>query len=324
MRKIATSLFAVLLLVGSIQTHAIAEDSIFLETRGFATKIGFRGVFSWEASQPVLARVHYGTNPAALTLATKPTSPDLAGMSIADGLVLGSTYYWQVEDLITGERSEIKSFKAANAYNAWDPVTSSYTINLLVQIDAQSLPPEVPHDMALANVAQGMNIFGERLYDASDGFVRLGEVLVTDTNLDYAANLPNPVSQPPPVCAEGNFADVLVTTAVPFDSHTYSGYQIARPCTSFYVGRIGQLVVPWGSNGSAEDLHFGYVSTHELFHYAFNAPDLYNVAHVNTPRISGCWNLDWDGSLMHNDGGWAAKRWEFTEVDRNPTLTPCD
>src|SRR5687768_16238104 len=115
MRKIATSFLAVILLVASIQTQAIAETSIFLETTGFATKIGFRGVFSWEACQPVLARVHYGTNPAGLTLATRPTSPDLAGISIADGLVLGSTNYWQVEDLITEKRSEIKSFKAANA-----------------------------------------------------------------------------------------------------------------------------------------------------------------------------------------------------------------
>lgn len=55
-----------------------------------------------------------------------------------------------------------------------------------------------------------------------------------------------------------------------------------------------------------------------MMHYAFNSPDLYPLANSTTD----CRNLDWDGSLMHNTGGYAGK-WELTELDRNPTLTPC-
>ncbi|MEO7804565.1 MAG: PPC domain-containing protein, partial [Actinomycetota bacterium] len=123
--------------------------------------------------------------------------------------------------------------------------------------------------------------------------------------------------------AGGNLADVLIQTTVPFDSHTFGGWAIDEPCTSFYVGRIGQLVVPWGESGP-EDLHLGFVANHEMMHYAFNAPDLYGPFEIGDPRSSGCWDLSWDGSVMHNDGGWNGRRWELTELDRNPDLTPCD
>jgi parallel beta-helix repeat protein len=161
-----------------------------------------------------------------------------------------------------------------------------------------------------------MNVFAERVYDATDGFARIGNVLITDTNLDYAVQFPQ--GQACSATVQSNLADVLVTTSVPFSSQTFKG-GITDPCVGFYVGRIGQLVVPWGT-ATDNDLHFGYVSTHEMAHYALFAPDLY----ASAPNGGGgeCKNLDWDGSLMHNTGGWEGK-WILTELDRNPTLTPC-
>lgn len=313
---------AVVLIAPLISTGpAAAEEHLFTETVGFATKTGYRGVFAWEATEPVMGFVRYGTDPDALDqiAAAIPGAPDTAGMAIAEGLTIGETYHWLVEDDLTGEQSPVSSFDAVNAYTSWDG--STYTLDLLVQLDTESLPPGIPADMAIGNIAQGMSIFAERLYDAMDGFARLGTVLVTDTNLDYGGNVP----VLPPGCLTGvtNAADVLVQTSVPFDSHTFAGWSIEDPCISFYVGRLGQLVIPWGFGGSDEDLHFGYVATHELMHYGFNAPDLYNTT-AQEGRASGCWNLDWDGSLMHNTGGWAGTRWELTELDRNPGLTPCD
>lgn len=300
----------------TLMWHAPAAQSIFTDVEGFATKTGFRGVFAWQASQPVKAAVSYGLSPDNLDseVITVPGTPDSAGMAIADGLEIGKTYYWQVEDLLTGEKSEVSSFTANNAYNDWNG--STYTLDMLVQLDSESLPKDIPFDQAAEDLAAGVNIFAERLYDAMDGFARLGKVIITDTQTDYAGSVP---FAPTEGCnavpgAGGNLADVLVQTTVPFDSHTFGGWAINDPCTSFYVGRVGWLVVPW-----EDDLMFGFTAVHEMMHYAFAAPDLY-------PEVSDadCNEPSWDGSLMHNTGGWNGKRWELTELDRNPELTPCD
>ncbi|MFP5247956.1 MAG: fibronectin type III domain-containing protein, partial [Thermoanaerobaculia bacterium] len=315
MRLSSLRLFAALaaLFVGP----ALLGQSIFLETEGFATKTGFRGVFTWKASQPVTGVVHYGTSPTALTQSVSgvPGAPDTAQLAVASNLERGKTYYWQVEDTLTGAKSPVKSLEAKNAYTSWNGEV--YTINMLVALDLDSLPPDIPHDLALQDIANGMNIFAERLYDALDGYARLGKVIITDTNLDYAVNQPFGDPAGGAVCDGENttVADVLVQTTVPFDSHTWSGWAIDNPCIGFYVGRIGQLVVPW-----EDELHFGAVAAHELMHYAFNAPDLYTV---EGPVTVDCRNIDWDGSLMHNTGGFIGK-WELTELDRNPTLTPCN
>jgi Bacterial Ig domain/Cadherin-like domain len=305
--------FAFSLAVFAVPILAQATDP-FRETRGFATKTGFRGVFVWSATRPVTAVVRYGTSPNDLSLTAQATPglADTAGLIIAN-LEHGKTYYWCLEDTATGARSPVKSFVAKNAYNDWNG--NVYTINLLVQLDLDSLPPDIPSDQALTDIAQGINVFAERVYDALDGYARLGTVVITDTNLDYAANVP---FQTMPVCADGaNLADVLVQTTVPLDSHTWA-WAVDDPCTSFYVGRIGQLVLPW-----LDDLHFGYVSTHEMMHYAFGSPDLYAEGSVDSGVIADCRNTQWDGSVMHNSGGYRGQ-WELTELDRNPSLTPCN
>ncbi len=334
MRRRFSMLLASVLLPGLLLSplatgSASAADPVFTRLEGFATKTGFRGVFAWSAAHPVAGLVHYGTDPDNLDKQTAPLPgvDDTSQMAVADGLALHSTVYWRVEDLNTGDLSEIRSFKAENAWNNFQ--NGVYTINLLVQLDSQSLPPEIPHDLAIADIAQGMSIFAERLYDASDKYIRLGKVLVTDTNLDYAANIPNTPSIALNACGPQhtgvgpNLADVIVQTSQPFDSHTYSGFAIGSPCISFYVGRIGQLVIEW-----ADDLHMGYISTHEMSHYALNAPDLYPVGQAELPADAMCDSPtsgpDMDVSVMHNSGGWKGDRWRLTEFDRNATLTPCD
>lgn len=318
-------LIGIVLASGLGFSTSFGQTSPFVDVVGFAAKTGYRGVFAWQASSQVIGVVHYGTDPANLNLTATQypvPEPDTAAMAVVHDLEIGRTYYFQVEDEISGAKSEVKSFRAANAYTDWDG--SIYTIDMLVQLDSESLPPDIPADLALENIAAGMNVFAERLYDALDGYVRIGQVLITDTNLDYSANTP---STGPPECEStgGNLSDVLVTTSVPFDSHTFGGWAIEDPCISFYLGRAGQLIVPWEN-----DLHLGYVAAHEMLHYAFNAPDLYDVNDITQDEpdyeddTPWCKNLDWDGSLMLNTGGYAGGRWELTELDRNPNLTPCD
>jgi len=311
-RRICLVLTAMLVLgFAPLAGQAQSDPSLFTRVEGFATKTGFRAVFAWEASQPVLGYVVYGESPDALDrfAGIIPTTPDTAGMSVAHLVTAGGTYWYQVVDDITGQRSDVRQLEAVNAYNDYDG--SAYTIDLLVQLDSKTLPAEIPADQALSDIAQGMRIMAERIYDATDGHAQVGKVLVTDTAVDHAVN--------PPFISPGCFnehsslADMLVQTTVPFDSHTWGGWAIAQSCTQISMGRVGQLVVPW-----EDDLHFGYTGAHELLHYAFNAPDLYGLN-----SDADCRNLDWDGSIMHNTGGWNGSRWELTELDRHPSITPC-
>jgi hypothetical protein len=319
------------------ETVEPAPGGPFTELAGFATKTGYRGVFTWSASAPVAGSVHLGTSPETLdTVVAAPGAPDTAQMVITDGLEVGATYYWKVVDQLSGEESGVGRFTAVNAYTEWhdddDPATrDTYEIDMLVQLDTEDLDESasesVPGDLALKELAQGMSVFAERVYDATDGYVRIGDVLVTDTNTDYATNIPfgpqhavnwDGIGIPRPPCVPGtNLADVLVQTSVPADSHTFEGFAIADPCTSFYVGRMGWLRIP--SYAWRGDLDFAGTAAHELSHYALNAPDLYLLN-----SDADCRNTAWDGSLMHNTTGYSGGRWWMTELDRNQTLTPCE
>jgi hypothetical protein len=246
------------------------------------------------------------------------------------GEATGGTIYYQVVDELTRIASSVRSFTANNAYKNYNTTAETYTLNVLVQLDspdAETLAAEqgqaglveagTASNLDLAAIADGINVFAERLYDALDGYARIGKVLVTD------ASLSSPVSFPfiRPACVStgdrvlgGTPADFLIETTVPFDSHTWNGWMIDDLCTGFYIGRLGQLVTPW-----EDDLHLGYTMTHEFMHYAFDAPDLYKPL-----TDANCVNSSWDGSLMHNTGGWNGSRWALTELDRSASLTPCD
>jgi hypothetical protein len=168
-------------------------------------------------------------------------------------------------------------------------VDGIYEIDAVLQLDSKALPEGVPLDQGLRQLADGIQVMAERIWDATDGYVRLGRVIVTDTVLNQPVNVPtgHPITCHPgpgePAATQHTLADFLVQTSVPFDSHTYIGQtpMINNPCTAFYVGRLGQLVIPW-----EDDLHLGYVFAHEFGHYAFALDDLYPIAGLST---ANCW-----------------------------------
>lgn len=314
-------LFSTLLVIFATNLSAAQFQNVL----GMSTKTGFRAVFAWQADSLVSAVVDYqidgGQTRTAIPLVN---AVDRAQMVVVDGLQPGQTISYRVRDQLSGTTSSQNSFVAGNAYESWNG--SHYQLNALVQLDSQALPDGIPFDLGVGDLAAGMQIVAERLYDAMDGYAQMGTVLVTDTVLNYPLNIPFGVqaifgdagcnsTNLDGIGAVGHtLADFIVETSIPFDSHTFSGWMIDNPCVGFYIGRVGQLVVPW-----EDDLHLGYTMTHELMHYAFNAPDLYTLN-----SDADCRNLDWDGSLMHNTGGWTGQRWELTELDRDPISTPCD
>ncbi len=318
--KLGKQLVAGVLMAAASASSLAAE---FEKVIGFSTKTGFRAVFAWQADTQVSGVVEYQVDGGEVQTALPLVNVvDTAQMAVIDGLQPGQTVSYRVRDQFSGALSASSGFVAGNAYTSWDG--SNYTVNALVQLDSQGLPVGIPWDQGVGDLADGMQIVAERLYDAMDGYAQMGSVLVTDTVLNYPLNLPFGAQATfGGACGTQNFdgtgavghtlADFLVQTSIPFDSHTFGGWMIDNPCVGFYIGRVGQLVVPW-----EDDLHLGYTMTHELMHYAFNAPDLYSLN-----SDADCRNLDWDGSLMHNTGGWNGSRWELTELDRSAAATPC-
>lgn len=311
MKRLTVALVAVGLLALPSPVRALTK---FTDLVVFPTKTGFRAAVAWQASSLVSGVVRYGTSPGALTstAAPFPGLPDRAQMAYLNGLAIGTTYYVQVEDTLSGDLSEIATFTAANAYNDWNG--SLYTQNLVVQLDAQSLPDSVRYDQSLLEIAEGVNVFAERTYDALDSYARIGKVLVMDS-LDYPVNVPFlPVQE-----CQGrgtNLADVLFETVPPADTHTFGGYAINDKCTQVYIGRAALLGTPWPSDGG---LLLGWAMAHEWMHYAFSTPDLYGGG-----SNGNCVNYVLDISLMHNSGGYIGGRWHKTELDRSPSETPCD
>lgn len=321
MKTIHNSILAALVIACASNAFAVQFENVL----ALSTKTGFRAVFAWQADSLVSGVVDYqidgGQTQTAVPLANVL---DKAQMAVIDGLEPGQTISYRVRDQLSGTSSAQRSFTAGNAYESWNG--SHYQLNALVQLDSQALPDGIPFDLGVGDLAAGMQIVAERLYDAMDGYAQMGTVLVTDTLLNYPLNLPfgvqavfgntgcNNVTLDGIGAVGHTLADFIVETSIPFDSHTFSGWMVDNPCVGFYIGRVGQLVVPW-----EDDLHLGYTMTHELMHYAFNAPDLYSLN-----SDADCRNLDWDGSLMHNTGGWNGQRWELTEMDRDPVSTPCD
>ncbi len=309
---------------------AVELPAPFTSVEAFAHKAGFRGVVTWSAEEPVQVVLHYGASPDALDqVVPVADAPDTAGLSYIDGLEVGSTYYVAIEDQLSGAITPPIELAAANAYNDLAPNTEQdasqasfkpnvYTIDLVVQLDSQAAPESGASDATLDDIARSVNVLAERVYDALDGHVRLGQVLITDTNVAGAGAVTGPPLHSPGTCeTPQNLADILFTTAVPFSSQTFH-YAIAEQCTPIYMGREGQLVVPWEG-----DLHMGATAAHEMMHYSIGAPDLYGTGDATGTGAGGCRNLDWDGSLMHNSGGWVGDRWELTELDTDPSLTPC-
>lgn len=311
------------------------------QVHGMATKTGFRLVFSWDADLPVDAHVEWGTDSTNLDQVARPVTqtPDTAGIAIVDvpDDTVGETIHYRVVDDLTGTETAVRSFQATNGWTT-DGSDGVHEIDLLVQLDSQALPSEVPVDQGLQDLVNGADVAAERVWDASDEHVRVDDVLVTDTTLNYPANVPYGAvgcAETGPVDgrhAGHTVADVLVESSLPLDSHTFRG-AMDDPCTGIYMGRLGQLFIRWGgSGGGTAFVHFGEILAHELGHYAMDLPDLYPGPN-NAVSSADCWNgtagqpgvgSNHDISMMHTDFGYDGSRWRGSEIDRGPGVTDCD
>lgn len=313
--------------------HGSTDDGFWNVVTGFATKTGYRLVFSWDADAPVNGYVEWGTEADALHGVARPPTegPDTAGIAVVDvgQALVGETIHYRVVDGSTGKASDVHTLTAANGWTT-NGTDGPHEIDLIVQVDSEALPSIVPVDQGLRDVSRAVDVMAERIWDATDEHIRIGDVIVTDTVLNYPANVPFG----PGACyakeqvngweVQHTIPDIIFQSSVPFDSHTYAG-AMSDPCTGIYMGRLGQLVVWWGSvTGGVERLHVGQVLAHEMGHYAMGLPDLY-PGPGEAVSSADCWDPNGhDITMMHTKFGWDGWKWEGTELDRNNTLTPCD
>ncbi|HLF16965.1 MAG TPA: thrombospondin type 3 repeat-containing protein [Candidatus Thermoplasmatota archaeon] len=352
----------------------VEDDGFWNVVTGFATKNGYRMVFAWDSDQPIMPLVEWGFSAGNLDHKARPAgdAADTAGIVFLDTYERPNIPQIIVHYRFTDESdgafnggvapppSPTKSFPLTNALgNRFDTNADDdgiYEANLVIALDSEALPDDVPFDLGLEDVLAGVDVLAERVWDYSDGYLRIARVLVMDRlsgyptgvadsaqnqvgGSVYAQGEPLPCNLPSNQANDAQFdmllPDVVIQTTVPFDSHTWKdtadGPVIQSPCLGISIGRDGWLYAnPWGVSADvAADL--GATLAHEFGHYALNLDDLYPSDNPVADQGADCWEGtsgrpgqgdNWDISVMHNGFGWDGERWVGSELDG--LETPCD
>ncbi|HVF53569.1 MAG TPA: hypothetical protein VNC78_08160 [Actinomycetota bacterium] len=314
-------ILVLLQLVAGIVTAAGAQRSVFTRVVAFPIKTDFRIAVAWETTGPVEAVVRYGRSPSQLTETVTPEGVAAAPSQLVfiDVDPGQGDVYLQVEDLATGDKTPIQRVVPKNSYRSYDKQRRMYTVNLAIWLDGENSPaPGLDADLGL--IAEGVNVMAERVYDALDGSVRIGQVVIADAPVGRAPHV-RTFQYEEQACAESGTigADVVFMTAFPSSSEVNGKWTIDDPCGVVYLGRVG----PYGGQWS-DELLLGGIMTHELMHYAFGLADQYPKPEGIGDGDASCTNEQFDLSLMNIAPRYVRNRWEYTELDRNAEDTPCD
>lgn len=299
---------------------ARADRGVFTKVVAFPIKTDFRVVVAWQTDRPIEAVVRYGSSPSQLTKTALPAGIPAAPSQMAFVDVdRGQGVYLAVEDVGTGEQTPIQHVVPRNSYRSYDKRASAYTVNLALWLDSEASPGASP-DADLQLIAEGVNVMAERVYDALDGDVRIGKVLISDAPIGRTPHA-RTFQYDATACEESRTigADVILMTAFPSSSETNGRWMIDDPCGAVFLGRLG----PYGSIWQNE-LDLGGIMTHELMHYAFGLADQYPKPDGVGDGDADCINDLFDMSLMNKIPTYSGDRWTFTELDRNADDTPCD
>jgi hypothetical protein len=194
---------------------------------------------------------------------------------VLDGLPVGETLCFMV--VAGGGKSDWHELRLANAHRAYDDASGTYTLNLLV--DATEAP------LATGMLHVGLEDFARSLWDATDGHVRAGALMVLQ-------GLPRETR--PGFYACYNLAGALGTLdachGAPDVVLTHDMWVLAAGLT-----RMDGIRDPRGAIFLDAALmttlpldDFGNVLLHEVGHYAFGMMDLYGGALV--PETEGVTN----------------------------------
>jgi uncharacterized repeat protein (TIGR02543 family) len=293
------------------------------------TKIGNAAVITWNTDVPTT------NNIVVYDQSSPPSTPSSPGLDnvyehvvVISDLTPNSTYYYRVR-VTYGEyvfQSDVYRFIARNAKNAWDSSVNNYTVNMLITLnwDVPSTSDTFLTTWFRSNESY-MAQAAQYIYDATDGYIRLGTVIVVDNQ------------------QKGNA--VWNSSDMTFEENTYDSRGGSTPYTYNYTGnntwnhtpaienpsdgwgmQFGSLgpfrqvqvngvgvYQQWSWNQSTAPDGWGpmftpgwqaRIITHEFGHYALYLPDRY-VYNVTTNRTEG-WdtNNQYDSDLMSVLGYW--------------------
>ncbi|HVM44883.1 MAG TPA: hypothetical protein VM582_03015 [Candidatus Thermoplasmatota archaeon] len=245
-----------------------------------ALKTGFRAVVAWETAEPEAARLSYSLDGGASHVLVE-SAPRTFHLFVIDGLPIGRTLCFTPLTATGAPAGSMHAFKTRNAMNAHDG--TAYTLNLLVLANEQS---------NLARVEDGMDGYSRRLYDATDGHVRSGRIIIVFGDLQHHnAGYPTCVvfASSVPGCAQ--FYDALFTFgATPQGAASTFLDGIQMRSGAIWMNWYHQAgLVSTGDNVAA-------VMMHEVGHYAFGARDVYGGA-------LGCYDAAKGLSVMGSSRG---------------------
>ncbi|MEK6974762.1 MAG: PKD domain-containing protein [Candidatus Thermoplasmatota archaeon] len=261
-------------------THG-TDDSL----PGFAwatLKTGFRFAVVWSSEDLTTGSLTYtiGNGTARTVSETAPTRLHLI---VVDGITEGRTLCFTAS--MGGTTTPLHAVRTVNAMTSYVAGTphGSYSMNFLVLSNEQG---------DQAEVEAGLESYGNLLWDATDGWVRAGAVLLIQGNA-----VQGNIGWPTCYLAGGiafvceNLYDVLVTNAAaPQGAASTYAQGIRDPDAAIWMNQYHQAMP-----GPLSLDDFGAVLTHEVGHYAFNMADLYGD---NTVVTTECFDSSTGISIM--------------------------
>ena len=232
-----------------------------------ALKTGFRFAAAWSSESATTASLTYKVGLTERTLTE--TVPTTVHLFVADNLPEDATLCFTAT--MGGATTALHAVRLANGPTAFTNSTphGTYTTNYLV----------LNNDGGdLSDVESGVARFAQMTWDATDGWVRVGAVLVVSGDyLHHNVGWPTCyLTAVPAACS--NVFDVLVTLgADPRGAASTYRQGIREPSAAMWMN-LYQQAVP----GSLSLDSFGWVLAHENGHYAFDMVDLYGDSTVIT------------------------------------------
>lgn len=263
-----------------------------------ALKTGFRFAVVWSTEEPTTETLRYSVagGPELTVTELAPTRVHLFAL---EGLPEGKTICFRAGS------APLHAARLANAMTAFQPAPATstaqgtYTLNVMVLVNEAG---------DLTEVEPGMDRFAQMIWDATDGGVRVGAMLIVAA--DYAHhNVGWPtcglIDTAPVVC--NNLYDAIVTEAAnPAGAASTNRQGIREPQLTIWMNLHWQAVP-----GPLSLDDFGAVLTHEAGHYVFDMDDLYGS---NTVVTTECYDETTGVSIMAGDRS-------ATEFD--DPMTPC-
>ena len=231
-----------------------------------AVKTGFRFAVALELATDAAATLSYKVGDEPWREAASAAARD--HLWVLDGLAKGKDICFRVT---AGATSATHAAWLANGHTSHDASVGTYTMNLLV-LAAEGAAP--------AELEGGAAYYADLLWDATDGWVRPGAVIVAYTGPDRMRESAEPCSTP--VAGTTAFTSLCIkvfdvgVTYVENPVAAGSTYRdgIAEPRTWIRMNALHEAN-PYANLAGDPAREFGSVLTHELGHYAFGMGDMY-------------------------------------------------